>query len=92
MDSIPSLVNLHIRASDEQALERLQYANNLVNQLVFNYQTPYESKSGDIVVWFYGDITRIVRIDEEFLEQSQYAEMGIDDLMKENAKLKRGVE
>ena len=89
MDYTPNTVNLHIRASSEEMLERLQYANNLANLRVYNYQTPYESSKGDIVVWFFGDILNWVRVDESMFdnEESEYSKMNVDTLIKENAKL-----
>lgn len=89
MEYTPQTVNLHIRASDEETLQRLQYANNLTNMRVFNYQTPYESKKGDIVVWFFGDITNWIPVTEEIFMSgdSKYNQMDVDTLIKENAKL-----
>jgi len=89
MENNPSLVNLHIRASNEETLERLQYANNLANLRTFNYQTPYESKTGDMVVWFYADITRYVRVTEDVFTStdSEYSKMDVETLIKANAKL-----
>mgnify|MGYP003632765155 CR=1 FL=1 len=89
MDYTPQTVNLHIRASDEEALQRLQYANNLANMRVYNYQTPYESNKGDLVVWFYGDITTWIKVDESIFEDksSEFNTMDTDTLLKENSKL-----
>jgi hypothetical protein len=89
MDYSPQTVNLHIRATDEETLQRLQYANNLANMRIYNYQTPYESKSGDIVVWFYGDITSWIKVDESIFEDttSEFNKKDAATLLKENAKL-----
>lgn len=89
MDYTPQTVNLHIRASSEEMLERLQYANNLANMRVYNYQTPYESKKGDIVVWFFGDITNWIRVDESIFEDetSEFNQKDVSTLIEENSKL-----
>ena len=91
MDSNPNVVNLHIRADDEETLERLQLVNNLVYHKVHNYQTPYESSKGDVVVWYYADITSTVRVDVSFLEDSAFADMDLGTMIEENNKIKRGV-
>lgn len=89
MDYTPNTVLLHIRAKDEETLERLQYANNLTNMRVYNYLSPYESNKGDVVVWFYGDILNWIRVNESIFtdEQSEFSKMDVDTLIKENAKL-----
>jgi len=89
MEYTPQTVNLHIRAKDEETLQLLQYANNLANMRVYNYQTPYESKDGDIVVWFYGDITTWIRVDESTLTQdfSAFKSKDIGALVQANSKL-----
>jgi hypothetical protein len=89
MDYTPQTVNLHIRASDEETLQRLQYANNLANMRVYNYQTPYESSKGDVVVWFYGDITTWIKVDESIFkdEASEFNKKDAATLITENAKL-----
>jgi hypothetical protein len=91
MDSNPNVVNLHIKAKDESTLERLQFANNIINQRVHNYQTPYESSNGGLVVWYYADITNTVRVDASFLDNSKYAEMDLGTMIEENNKIKRSV-
>ena len=89
MDYTPQTVNLHIRASDEETLQRLQYANNLANMRVYNYQTPYESSKGDVVVWFYGDITTWIKVDESIFkdEASEFNKKDAATLITDNAKL-----
>ena len=89
MDYTPHTVNLHIRASSEEMLERLQYANNLANMRVYKYQTPYESSKGDIVVWFYGEITNWIRVDESIFDDdtSEFHKMDSESLLRANASM-----
>ena len=63
----PYLINCYIEASTKDKLIELQLLNNEVNGKQFNYQTPYKDGK-KYVVWFFADISRLVKIDETYLK------------------------
>lgn len=52
-----SLVQVYLDAKTRDDIIRIQYINNILNQVKFNYSKPVQLKNGTYEVWFYADIT-----------------------------------
>ena len=50
------LIQIYLEGNTKDDIIRLQYLNNQVNAIKYNYVPPIEQKNGKWVVWFYADI------------------------------------
>lgn len=50
------LIQIFLSGENEDEIVRLQFLNNQLNGVKYNYTPPAEKQDGSWIVWFYADI------------------------------------